>query len=101
MKFLIALESGTDTTAWSVAVPDVPGCFSAGDTMEEAMNNARHAIEQHVEVLMEDGFQVPTPRSLVHWQGDPEYAGLVWAVADVSVEKYLGPAEKSTSLCRA
>jgi len=41
MKLLIALEPGTDTTAWGVAVPDVPGCFSAGDTMEEAMENAR------------------------------------------------------------
>ena len=41
MKFMIALEPGTDTTAWGVAVPDVPGCFSAGDTMEEAMENAR------------------------------------------------------------
>ena len=55
MKLLIALEPGTDTTAWGVAVPDVPGCFSAGDTMEEAMENARQAIEQHVEVLIEDG----------------------------------------------
>ena len=94
MKFMIALEPGTDTTAWGVAVPDVPGCFSAGDTMEEAMENARQAIEQHVEVLIEDGVQVPTPRTLAHWQADPEYAGWVWAVGDVPVEKYLGPAEK-------
>ena len=94
MKFMIALEPGTDTTAWGVAVPDVPGCFSAGDTMEEAMENARQAIEQHVEVLIEDGVQVPTPRTLAHWQADPEYAGWVWAVVDVPVEKYLGPAEK-------
>ena len=94
MKFMIALEPGTATTAWGVAVPDVPGCFSAGDTMEEAMENARQAIEQHVEVLIEDGVHVPMPRTLAHWQADPEYAGWVWAVVDVPVEKYLGPAEK-------
>jgi len=94
MKFLIALEPGTDTTAWGVAVPDVPGCFSAGDTMEEAMENARLAIEQHVEVLIQDGAQIPAPRSLAHWQTGPDYAGWVWAVVDVPVEKYLGPAEK-------
>ena len=94
MKFMIALEPGTETTAWGVAVPDVPGCFSAGDTMEEAMGNARQAIEQHVEVLIEDGVQVPKPRTLAHWQANPEYAGWVWAVVDVPVEKYLGPAEK-------
>ena len=28
------------------------------------------------------------------WQADPDYAGWVWAVVDVPVEKYLGPAEK-------
>ena len=94
MKFMIALEPGTDTTAWGVAVPDVPGCFSAGDTMEEAMENARQAIEQHVEVLIEDGAHIPAPRGLAHWQADPDYGGWVWAVVDVPVEKYLGPAEK-------
>ena len=82
MKFMIALEPGTDTTAWGVAVPDVPGCFSAGDTMEEAMENARQAIEQHVEVLIEDGAHIPAPRGLAHWQADPDYAGWVWAVVD-------------------
>ena len=45
MKFVIAIEPGTGTTAWGVAVPDLPGCFSAGDTMDEAMENARHAID--------------------------------------------------------
>ena len=94
MKFMIALEPGTDTTAWGVAVPDVPGCFSAANTMEEAMENARLVIEQHVEVLIEDGAPIPLPRSLAHWQADPDYAGWVWAVVDVPVEKYLGPAEK-------
>jgi len=94
MKFMIALEPGTDTTAWGVAVPDVPGCFSVANTMEEAMENARLVIEQHVEVLIEDGAPIPLPRSLAHWQADPDYAGWVWAVVDVPVEKYLGPAEK-------
>jgi predicted RNase H-like HicB family nuclease len=94
MKFMIALEPGTDTTAWGVAVPDVPGCFSAANTMEEAMENARLAIEQHVEVLIEDCAPIPLPRSLAHWQADPDYAGWVWAVVDVPVEKYLGSAEK-------
>ena len=94
MKFMIALEPGTDAAAWGVAVPDVPGCFSAANTMEEAMENARLAIEQHVEVLIEDGVPIPKPRSLAHWQADPDYAGWVWAVVDVPVEKYLGPAEK-------
>jgi len=44
MKFIIAMEPGTESTAWGVVVPDLPGCFSAGDTMDEAMENARSAM---------------------------------------------------------
>lgn len=44
MKFIIAMVPGTESTAWGVLVPDLPGCFSAGDTMDEAMENARPAM---------------------------------------------------------
>jgi predicted RNase H-like HicB family nuclease len=94
MKFILAIEPGTDTSAWGVAVPDLPGCFSAGDTLDEAMANARQAIDQHVEIMIEDGTPIPIARSLSIIQADPAYAGWVWAVVDVPVEKYLGPAEK-------
>jgi predicted RNase H-like HicB family nuclease len=94
MKFIIAIEPGTETTAWGVVVPDLPGCFSAGDTLDEAMENARQAIDQHVEIMIEDGMNIPPARSVSALQADPEYAGWVWAVVDVPVEKYLGPAEK-------
>ena len=94
MKFIIAIEPGTDPSAWGVAVPDLPGCFSAGDTLDDAMANARQAIDQHVEIMIEDGAPIPISRSLAVIQADPAYAGWVWAVVDVPVEKYLGPAEK-------
>ena len=91
MMFVIAIEPGTGSTAWGVAVPDLPGCFSAGDTMDEAMENARHAIDQHVGTLIEDGVAIPAGRPLAVHRADPDYAGWVWAVVDVPVEKYLGP----------
>jgi predicted RNase H-like HicB family nuclease len=94
MKFIIAIEPGTETTAWGVTVPDLAGCFSAGDTLDEAMENAREAIDLHVEVMIEDGLAIPAASTLSTLQSDPEYAGWVWAVVDVPVEKYLGPAEK-------
>ena len=40
MRYPITIESGNDSTAWGVVVPDLPGCFSAGDTLEEAMIQA-------------------------------------------------------------
>lgn len=94
MKFIIAIEPGDDTHAWGVVVPDLPGCFSAGDTLDEAMDNAREAIDLHVQTLLEDGESIAPARTLAQWQADPEYAGWVWAVVDAPVEKYFGPADK-------
>jgi len=55
MKFTIAIEARTKKCAFGVAVPDLPGCFSAGDTVEEAFDNVREAIEAHCEILAEEG----------------------------------------------
>ena len=34
MRYPITIEPGTNTTAWGVVVPNLPSCFSAGDTLE-------------------------------------------------------------------
>lgn len=44
MKFPIAIEPGDENTTFGVIVPDLPGCFSARDTLEEAFENASEAI---------------------------------------------------------
>lgn len=94
MKFVIAIEPGNDSSAWGVVVPDLPGCFSAGDTLDEAIDNAREAIDLWCQTVIEDGGQVPATSALSVHQADPAHAGWIWAVADVPVERYLGPAEK-------
>lgn len=94
MKFTIAIEPGTKRTAFGVVVPDLPGCFSAGDTVEEAFDNAREAIETHVEVLAEEGKDLPELRPMSEWQGEKEYKGWTWGIVEVPVEKMFGTAEK-------
>ena len=94
MKFAIAIEPGTRKSAFGVVVPDLPGCFSAGDTVEEAFDNAREAIEAHCEILAEDGQALPDPKPLSHWQARAEYRNWTWGIVDVSVERLFGPAEK-------
>lgn len=95
MKFPIAIEPATETTAWGVVVPDLPGCFSAGDSAEEAFANAVEAIEVHCELLAEDGLDIPVPRPLAEHQADPEFAGnWVWGMVDVDVSRFEGKAEK-------
>ena len=64
MHYPIAIETGTRKHAYGVVVPDLPGCFSAGDTLDEAMDNAREAIELWLEVAIDDGLPVPEATSL-------------------------------------
>ena len=69
-------------------MPDPPGCFSACKTIDEAMENARHPIDQYVGIMIEDGVAIPAGRPLAVHQADLDYAGWVWAIVDVPVEKY-------------
>jgi predicted RNase H-like HicB family nuclease len=94
MKFTITIEPGGAKHAFGVVVPDLPGCFSAGDTLEEAMTNALEAIELTVETMIEDGQQIPAPQPISTHQKKREYKGWIWAVVDAPVEKFFGPAEK-------
>ena len=41
MRYPILIEEGTETAAFGVVVPDLPGCFSAGDTLDEAIEAAQ------------------------------------------------------------
>jgi predicted RNase H-like HicB family nuclease len=73
--------------------PRYPGCFSAGDTLDGTLKNAREAIEFHFEGLAGDGSDIPTAQTAAHRQANPEYTGWIWTVAEVDVTKYLGKAE--------
>ncbi len=94
MKFVLAIEPGTESTAFGVLVPDLPGCFAAGDTLDEALDNAKAAIDFHCETLIEDGLDIPLAQPLSVHQSDPECVKWVWAVVEVDIERYFGPAEK-------
>ena len=94
MLYPIAIEPGDDSRAFGVVVPDIPGCFSAGETLDEAIANAREAIDFHLDGLAEDNAESPVARSFAKHQANPEYAGWIWAVVEVDVTRYLGKAEK-------
>ncbi len=94
MRYPIAIESGDEQHAFGVAVPDLPGCFSAGDTLDEAIDNAREAIELWLETVIDDGGSVPTPRPISEHHSDPEYSGWIWAVVEVDLASLSDKAER-------
>jgi predicted RNase H-like HicB family nuclease len=75
MRHYVAIvEDAGPETAIGVWFPDLPGCFSAGDTVEEAMLNAAEAIGLYAEAIEKDGKSLPAPRTLAELRDDPTFA---------------------------
>ena len=79
-------------SSYGVTVPDLPGCFSAGDTIEEALELAPEAIASHIETLLMEGQPVPEQRPLEIHQADAAYADGIWALVEVDLAKLSGKA---------
>ena len=84
MKFIVVLHTD-DGERYGVTVPDLPGCFSGGDTFELALQNVEEAIDTHVETLIDDGQPIPLSLSLKQHQKNTNYKNGVWAVVNVSI----------------
>jgi predicted RNase H-like HicB family nuclease len=86
MNFPIVIhkERGSD---YGVTVPDLPGCFSAGRTLDEALAMAREAIELHIEGLIDEGQPIPAPAKIEAHQNDPDYANGTWAIVGIDQSK--------------
>lgn len=54
---------------WFVAVKELPGCISQGDTEEEALEMIHDAMEGWIDVALEDGMKIPEPRNLEDYSG--------------------------------
>lgn len=52
---------------YTVIVPSLPGCITYGDTLEEALKNAKEAIELYIESLKEHGEDVPTDKETLEY----------------------------------
>lgn len=93
MRYPIVIHKDPDSD-YGVTVPDLPGCFSGGETMDEAIENAVEAIECHIEGLLVDGETVPRPQSVEFHHDNTDYAGGAWAVVTVDVAKLSGKARR-------
>lgn len=91
MKYAVVLhkDEGSD---YGVTVPDVPGCFSAGETIDQALRNVVEALSMQFEGLVEDGEPMPEPQSIEHHRKDPDYADGIWALVEFDTTPYYGKA---------
>lgn len=72
MPYYVAIveDAGPDK-AVGIWFPDLPGCFSAGDDVDEALLNAGEAIALYAEALTRDGRSLPPPRPVAELRSDP------------------------------
>ena len=72
--YIAMIEDAGPDYAIGVWFPDLPGCTSAGDDIDEALRNAPEALELFAEALEDSGKSLPTPRTLTELKADPEIA---------------------------
>ncbi len=93
MKFALAIHKDPDSD-YGVTVLDLPGCYSAGETIDEAIDQAREAIECHVEAMLQEGESIPSAHSIEQHRANPDYAHGIFAFVDVDINKLAGASER-------
>ncbi len=79
---------------FGVSVPDIPGCYSAGNTYEEALDSVIEAIECHLEGLLMDKEPIPLGTTIDRWIKSEEFQGGVWAFIDIDLSQISGKAKR-------
>jgi len=96
MRYPVVIETGNDKTAFGVIVPDFPGVFSAGDTLDEALAQAEEAILFALEDVVSEGKDFPAASNLADLisgkdpRGGPRHfpsTRWAWHVIDVDTSR--------------
>jgi len=72
MRYYIALLHKDPKSDYGVSFPDLPGCITAGRTLDEARAMAVDALALHLQGMIEDGSAIPEPSSLETVMADPD-----------------------------
>lgn len=90
MRFPVAVHK-SQNSSYGVSVPSLPGCFSAGETLDAALVNVLEAIALHLECLADDGEGIPTPGGIKEYLDKDGYDdAFCWAIVEVDVPEVVG-----------
>ena len=76
LRYTVLLHKNEDVPGFSALVPELPGCFSQGLTVEDALAQIKEAIECHLDAIAEAGEGIPV-------EGEP----FILAFVDVEPSK--------------
>jgi predicted RNase H-like HicB family nuclease len=77
MANYIAIVHKDTKSDFGVSFPDFPGCITAGKNIDEAKDMAQEALALHIQGMLEDGDQLPSPSRLEEIMNDPDYASAI------------------------
>ena len=69
LAYRLELTPDSDEGGFVVSYPDLPGCLSTGDTVDEAIANAEDAKKEWFEAALEMGQDIPLPDELDNYSG--------------------------------
>jgi predicted RNase H-like HicB family nuclease len=62
-RYLVVIERANDGS-YSAYLPDVPGCVSCGDTVDEVKKLIKESLEFHLESMRREGLAIPAPTTV-------------------------------------
>lgn len=68
--FEIFEDRSEGDTSYVLCFPDLPGCMTAGNTIEDAVRNSEDAKENWLMAALEDGIQIPEPHAAAWYRSN-------------------------------
>ena len=69
LPYRLEIVEDQEEGGYVVSYPDLPGCITCGDTIEDAMNNAKDAKKAWIEAALEEGIEINEPDSIEDYSG--------------------------------
>lgn len=81
---------------YQVVVPDIDTLTTTGDTIAEAVSNARMILLNHLHQLIMQDLPIPCPSPVGQHLDNPLYAGLTWAIVNIDITRLTGATKQLT-----
>ena len=69
LPYKIELYPDIEEGGFAIACPELPGCLSCGETIEDAIESIEDAKRAWITASLEDGDEIPEPNGKVNYSG--------------------------------